>query len=451
MEHLAPHNKEAEQAVLGCLLLSQGEQAGKISHEWFYSEAHRIILKTIQKLKRNNEPIDYIMLNDRLVNDKNLEKVGGAAYITALTDNVATVTHLPYYLMIVAEKWAERQAKKPAIDANKLISLGREIEQIKQSFNKSIISQTVKDALDKSSIRTVADIVEDHKRTLKESALVTGYPKLDASLTINKGDFNVIQSMSNHGKTSFMLNLVHNLLSDTSNKNADCIFITYESSALRLEERFLSILAKIRNQPQVIAREHNLYTYSNNIDSLSTTYNEWIKEKQLKILTGVPFEDLPAIISQCKNPGHVLCLFLDYIQIIPNSFKSEGWQKIKDLAYGLEALAVENEVIIFTGSQVNESGETREGKDVYNAATSVIDIFNHSHSKLKDHPNKRRPYKEPINNKSVVSLILDKSKYSEHCYLEDYFLFDGYQFKVNDHRQETTTPTKKKAFRSKVV
>jgi len=119
---------------------------------------------------------------------------------------------------------------------------------------------------------------------------------------------------------------------------------------------------------------------------------------------------------------------LDYVQIIDNSLRSDGWEKIKEIAYFLEALAIEQEIIIFGASQVNDKRQVAEGRGLYNASTTVFDIANHSHTSLKMNEEGKKLYKEQVNGKDVCSLSVIKQKHGASFCLDDYLLFNGYCF-----------------------
>jgi len=273
------------------------------------------------------------------------------------------------------------------------------------------------------------DFITKHKSLLNAKGLKSGFNLIDKDFFFNLTDFNIIQSMSNHGKSSFMLNLIYNFLNNYS--NVTCFFISYETSIERVIERFLNTIARKTQCNNIISYSEGEYTYAkpSDISIVKQKYNEWISKGNLSFQNNIPYEYFDTIIKSLKNnyPDNTIILFLDYIQIIANNISSDGWQRIKELAYGIEKLAVDNEIIVFSASQVNDKGETREGKDIYNSATNVFDIFNHSHAKIEDKPN----YKEKEDNEFIISISIDKSKFFQTKSFPEKFRFDGFVFKEN--------------------
>ena len=102
-----PHNREAEQSVLGAMLFDEravGQTIGKLSDYHFYDEAHRRIFRALVSLYNQSSPIDLISVSDVLRKAGELESVGGATYLAQLLDMVPTVAHVEYYSRIVLEK-----------------------------------------------------------------------------------------------------------------------------------------------------------------------------------------------------------------------------------------------------------------------------------------------------------------------------------------------------------
>ena len=114
-DRLPPHAPEAEQGVLGCILLSPNDCVGeciekiKAGAEVFYDLRHQTIFETIIEMYDHREAIDMITLQQRLKNKQRLDEVGGLAYLTSLPDAVPSAANLSYYLEIVLEKHVLRK------------------------------------------------------------------------------------------------------------------------------------------------------------------------------------------------------------------------------------------------------------------------------------------------------------------------------------------------------
>jgi hypothetical protein len=295
--------------------------------------------------------------------------------------------------------------------------------------------------------RNYDEFEKEHKALFSRGGLATGYEKIDEKLCFYKGDFVVIQGMSNHGKSTLMLQTATRFLKEDENQkqNPVCIYMTYESSPLAVETKFINLLGHEMNEGTVILYNRELegkyrYPDKKGFQGAIMTKNQLLREKRIFFLCGIPFEKLSLLIDLYKLefPDRTIVLFLDYIQIIDSETDQKGWEKIKDIAYGLEKLATKKEIIIVTGSQVNENRQAREGRDIYNAATTVIDIFNHSHEALNTHSEHKKEFKPKISNKSVCSFSVVKQKNGESFALPDYFLFNGYNFEVKGSNNANT-------------
>src|SRR5262245_37723847 len=114
VDRLPPHSPEAEQGVLGCVLLSPNECMGeciekfKNGEEVFYDLRHQSIFKELAEMYDRREPIDLITLQQRLKDKQLLEQIGGLAYLSGLPDTVPSAANLTYYLDIVQEKFLLR-------------------------------------------------------------------------------------------------------------------------------------------------------------------------------------------------------------------------------------------------------------------------------------------------------------------------------------------------------
>src|ERR1700742_4732037 len=115
VDRLPPHSPEAEQGVLGCILLSPNDCVGecvekfKAGAEVFYDLRHQTIFETLTEMYDAREAIDIITLQQRLKNKQRLEEVGGLGYLNSLPDAVPSAANLTYYLEIVLEKYVLRK------------------------------------------------------------------------------------------------------------------------------------------------------------------------------------------------------------------------------------------------------------------------------------------------------------------------------------------------------
>ena len=340
--------------------------------------------------------------------------------------------------------------KQKAKDFNDLVSIcGQSLEDVRgqiQQRENDVFFEKLGDIIDDNAFtdklkgRTYNIFEREHKKLFAGGGLVTGFEAIDGQILFTKGDFVTIQAMSNHGKSTFMLQLAHKFVttSDNASKKPMCVFITYESSPIRIEEKLINIISHDCGEGTAIlydrtSEEKYLYPNYKDFQQSIVAYNRLLSQRNIEILKRTPLEKLEEIVVLYKRafPDRMLVLFLDYFQIIDTNLDSDGWERIKVISRYLEALAITNEILIVTASQVNDRRQTREGRDLYNSSTTVLDILNHSHVCLKANQDTEKLFKDKVGGESICTISGFKQKHGGDFELKERFLFNGYRFKEN--------------------
>lgn len=319
--------------------------------------------------------------------------------------------------------------------------LGNEIQKNPEDFAKRL-GEIIGDLqyAEKLENLSFASFIAEHKETISKGGLLLGFEKVDQEVYFTKGSFVTIQAPSNHGKSTFMLQMAYRFLSQDKNKKSDamCIFITYESSPFKVQEKFLRIISQDKEEGILLKynkdlEEKYLYPREEDFQRTINSFNFLARERKIQILEHVPLENLEDLINLYKQqyPDRTIILILDYIQIIKTSKTGEPWKIMKDVAHELQQLANDKKIIIVTGSQVNDKGQTREGRDIYHASTINIAFTNRSHPSIKNNPDTKNSYKEPIDGKGVCDLWVQKNKDGSNFILYEYLLFNGHSFTEN--------------------
>ena len=292
----------------------------------------------------------------------------------------------------------------------------------------------------KSRLPTYAEFEKRHRELFGKGGLGTGLSSLDRVLDFKPGELNIIQAPSGHGKTSFMMQLVYNFLRSENNQklNPTCLFVSYEADKYRVMERFLNMVSVseesdkgaplIRQEVGQDCRGKYLYPEKPEDAVACKKWDELAQNGRLEILDRVDLSELENEINEVKEkqPNRTVVLFLDYIQIMrTDEVRLIGWERIKEIAITLERIAIEHQVIIVGGSQVNADGDVREGRDIFFSASHVLSLFNHSHAKLLDSDKTRDKYSNPVNDKAIFSIGLIKSRSGATEYFQKKFEFDG--------------------------
>jgi replicative DNA helicase len=179
---LPPQTLEAEQSILGGILLENGTINAAleiIGENDFYSEAHRKIFSVVAELADNNEPVDLITLGNALKNRSLLDAIGGVAYLASLVDNVPSAANVANYAKIVKEKAVLRGLIGSATDIiNSCYETGSDIDEVLDKAEHSIFE--ISENKIRPSFHPMKDIVRDSFKAIEElfarKELITGVP-----------------------------------------------------------------------------------------------------------------------------------------------------------------------------------------------------------------------------------------------------------------------------------
>src|SRR5580704_6944934 len=221
VDRLPPHSPEAEQGVLGCVLLSPNDCLGecvekfKSGAEVFYDLRHQTIFETLIEMYDAREAIDIITLQQRLKNKHRLEEVGGLAYLSSLPDTVPSAANLVYYVDIVLEKFILRKMIHTCTEVvGRVYEHEGEVDALLDEVERDIlrISETraesntgkIKDLV-KKAISTIEDY---HQRQGMLTGVGTGFADLDKMTSgLHGGEMIVIAARPSMGKTSLAMNI----------------------------------------------------------------------------------------------------------------------------------------------------------------------------------------------------------------------------------------------------
>lgn len=223
MENLRvpPHNIEAEQSVIGAMLLDKNaiaEATEILKGVEFYKQSHSILFNSIKEIYDKDEPVDMITLVDLLRAREHLEAVGGVSYISTLVASVPTTSNVKYYAKIVEEKYTLRRLILSASDIiDKSYKEQEDVEDVISFAEKSIFDISQKKG--KQDFEHVSGIISrsfEHFESMylnkgQTTGIPSGFTDLDAKTTgFQKGDMILLAARPSMGKTAFTLNLAMN-------------------------------------------------------------------------------------------------------------------------------------------------------------------------------------------------------------------------------------------------
>lgn len=361
-----PHNIEAEQSVLGSILLKdQGflQVNEYISANDFYREPHKIIFAAMVELFNRSEPQDMLTLTSYLTDTNQIEIIGGASYLATLTHAVPVTANIESYARIIRQKSILRNLIGTASDiANRCFEEQDDIDQLvdeaEQSIfeiagNKSTTEFTSLRSIIPESFKTVEKLFE---RKELITGVPTGYKELDRMTAgLQPSDLVILAGRPSMGKTALALNIAqHAALVD---KTGVAIF-SLEMSKDQLAMRLLSSVGRIDSQKIRTGRLHN---------------EDWPHlSRAAGMLSEAPIhiDDTPALsipemrskMRRLASQNDIGLILVDYLQLMRGRLSENRTQEISDISRSLKALAKEHDVPVLALSQLNRGLESRTDK-----------------------------------------------------------------------------------------
>ena len=365
-ESLIPQNLEAEEAILGAILVNPSclaKVSDSLQAGCFYKPAHRYIYDAMISLFNQNDNIDIVSVSDVLSYEGKLEASGGRAYINDLAQNAITTSNISYYAKIIKEK----AVKRALINAgSEIVSKGYDLEPSDASLEQAEkLIYDISSNKSTSDLRPMKDLVLDawdkieyrynHKDEL--SGVRTGFNDLDTLLNgLNKSDLIILAARPAMGKTALALNIAQNV---AIKENVPVCIFSLEMSASQLAQRMLCSYAEVDAQ-----RLKTGNMQQKDLDKLAMAMNDF-GQAQIYIddTAGCTLTDLRTkcrrLKSQQKDLGLVV---IDYLQLMESSGSEDRLQQISAISRGLKILAKELDVPVIALSQLSRAVESRNDK-----------------------------------------------------------------------------------------
>ena len=364
-DKVPPHNIEAEQAVLGALLLNWGAMGDVISFlraDRFYSLQNQVIFDAMVKLFSQNATGDTISLINELTIEGKLEQAGGAAYIASLTDTVPSAANIDYYAEIVMDRAARRD----------LITISSEIKA--SSFNLQVKSKPLLDnaeqkifSLAEKNVTTEIYSAKDimfkeielidarYKSKNQFTGVPTGFAKLDTYTSgFQNSELIIIGARPSIGKTAFALSIIQNIAYE---KRIPCGFFSlempYESIGMRL-------LAQEARVPMQKIRSGMLKI--DDVKKIQDAAGRWFEAPLYTVDTpNMKLLDLRSVARRMVKNHGVRIIFIDYIGLISTEDPTAPvFEQVSEISKSLKALARELSIPIVALCQVSRDAEGNE-------------------------------------------------------------------------------------------
>jgi replicative DNA helicase len=366
-DKMVPHNVEAEQAVLGALLIDP-DAIFKVNTfvraEDFYVERHRWMYDAVVTLHERREAVDFVTLCDELERREQLTELGGAAYITLLINATPTALNIEYYGHIVERTSTLRRligaageiaalAYEDTDDVNETVDRA---EQILFGVSQQRIAR---------DIRPIRDVISEYydrvdylfKHKGETIGVPTGFKNIDKLLGgLQKSDLLIVAARPGMGKTSLMLSVAQNAARKYNQRVA---IFSLEMSAEQLVQRLISAETGIDSQRLRIGnlREDEWPSFIQATGALSETM--------------IFIDDTPSISAmQVRTKARRLyaeygldLLIVDYLQLMQSDRRIDNRvQEISLLSRALKGLARELNIPVVVASQLSRAVEQRNDK-----------------------------------------------------------------------------------------
>jgi len=381
---MPPHSLDAEQAVLGGLMLDGGDERtlkvmAMLKPESFFSAAHAFIFTAIKDLLARNKPIDPLTLSDVLeASDK---QYGGFSYLAELTKNTPSVANLVHYAAVVRDKAMERYAICKLNEATEMLYSRNSMTAVEKLESISALTTQISDYAktgNRRGLRSFGDVMDSWVADLEkrfdpngeQRGMSTGIPSLDRMLApkgLVKGSLFVIGARPKMGKTTLYGQMAINC---AIRENKPALMFSLEMPADQILEKLVGQKSGVN--PSIFympatddADDTYQGDYDGDFDKAIKTANR-LRESDLLYIDDTPGLSLAHIVAECRKvkrqKGEVGMVLVDYLTLMTAEKADRN-----DLAYGLitkglKNLAKELGCVVVLLTQLNRELEKRVNK-----------------------------------------------------------------------------------------
>ncbi len=362
-----PAAPEVEIAVLGAMLMdndSVPKVVEVLKPEHFSDPRHQFIFSAVQSLYESNEPVTTVSLYEELKKDNKLGEVGGAAFISKLTQDISSAANVDYHARLVLEKWILRQLISTSMEIANSAFEGREdvFDLLDEAESKifGISEEGTKESfksMDKA-VKEALELIEAiHSKSLSQVSVPSGYYALDDLLGgFQKSDLIIMAARPSMGKTALALSVARNAAID---HNIPIAIFSLEMSTIQLATRLISAEARIN--------AHSVRTGKFKAEDgarISRTVHKLSKAPIfIDDTPGLSILEMRAKCRRLKTEKNIGLVIADYLQLMSAGGKLESREReISHISRSLKALAKELNVPVIALSQLNRAVESTTDK-----------------------------------------------------------------------------------------
>jgi replicative DNA helicase len=362
----APWSSEAEQAVLGAMLLDQDASlraAELVDDSMFYREGHRRLFRAMVALVERRVVIDHITLRDELLRRGELDAAGGLEYLAELMDAVPTAANLEFHARIVRDKAILRRLIETSTgiitEAYDGHSTATELLDVAESRIFKISQQRADEGFTriKEMLWPTMERIETLQRSGKAiTGVPSGFVDLDALTSgFQASELVVVAARPSMGKTAFCLNIAANAAAE----GQGVAIFSLEMSKEALVQRMLTATARVDSHRvrQGTLRDSD-FTQLARAAGLLQTYQVWIDDTP-----SITLLEMRSKARRLKIDSDLKLVIVDYLQLMRSPEHAENRvQEISDISRSLKALARELEIPVIALSQLSRASEQRGGE-----------------------------------------------------------------------------------------
>ncbi len=370
---IPPQAKELEEAVLGAIMIEKSAfdlVIETLKPECFYVEAHQKIFAAMQGLANKSQPIDILTVVEELRFREELEMIGGAYYVTKLTNAVVSAANIEAHARIILQKFIQRELIRISgeiisdafEDSTDVFDLLDDAESKLYQITSNHLKKDF-DSIDSVLVKTIQRIEDLRHRNEDVTGVPSGFAPLDrVTYGWQNTDLIILAARPAVGKTAFALNLARNATMHPTKPTPVALF-SLEMSAGQLVQRILSAESEIWLEK--IARgkleEHEMkQLYAKGIQRLAQAPLFIDDSPALNIF------ELRAKCRRLKNKHNIGMVIIDYLQLMSGASENRNTnreQEISNISRNLKGLAKELNIPIIALSQLSRAVEQRGAKE----------------------------------------------------------------------------------------
>ncbi len=361
-----PRSHDAEQSVLGSMLRDNqiiSDVIVELRAEHLFSDAHQRIYKSILKLFDTGRPVDLVTLAEELDLEKNLDDIGGAAYLLEIWDRTPTAANAKFYAKIVRDRATIRSVIHTSTEvlesaygdsqaADELMhdAVGKFLALADLGVRGGVVplQEALHEAYDRIDARSAGDLSS-------MSGLSTGYPDLDEiTAGFQASEMIIIAARPSVGKTAFALNIIRNII---TREKAPVLFCSLEQSKIEIAERLMCSHGRVDSQK---LRKGALN--SEEMDRLVQAGGDLVTGNLF--IDDSPAQSMLRIASTARRlyqRSGLRLVVIDYLQLIdPESRRDPRQEQVAQISRRLKGLARELKIPVIALAQVNRASEDRQ-------------------------------------------------------------------------------------------